>query len=466
MSTPENQSAPDESQTLYKSALKIHTRKTHGLFTNLQTTSILILLGIYYFLPWIKINGYQAVLFDLPARKFYLFGIVFWPQDVIYLTILLIIAAMSLFFFTTLAGRLWCGFACPQTVWTKVFVWMEHWVEGDRPQRMKLDKTPWNAYKLRVRGTKHLLWLIFAFLTGFTFVGYFVPMGDLASRMMSMQLHSTEIFWIFFYGFATWGNAGFLREQICIYMCPYARFQSAMFDKDTMIIAYDTARGEPRGARKKGVDYKEQGLGECINCTMCIQVCPTGIDIRDGLQYKCISCSACIDACDNIMDQMGYPRGLVGYTTEHNLSGGKTHIVRPRIFVYAGILLLATFALLYSVVTRIPVGLDIIRDRNSLYRETGLGMIENVYLMKIMNMDQKAHEYRLTAQGLDGMKLVMDKEKLVVQSGEIFDLPMRIVVDPANMKEHAYDISFTLTSTSNPTITTTQESRFMGPRQR
>ncbi len=458
----------DEEPVLYQSAKTIYTRKTHGLFTNLQSASVLILLGIYYGLPWLQWDGSQALLFDLPARKFYFFGIVFWPQDVIYLTLLLIIAAMSLFFFTSLAGRLWCGFACPQTVWTKVFVWMEHWTEGDRPKQLKLDKLPWtNGYKLRVKLAKHALWLTFAFFTGYTFVGYFVPITDLTARMLSFTLTETETFWVLFYAFATWGNAGFLREQICIYMCPYARFQSAMFDKDTMIIAYDEKRGEPRGARKKGVDLKQQGLGECIQCTMCVQVCPVAIDIRDGLQYQCISCSACIDACNNVMDEMNYPRGLIRYTTEHNLSGGQTHVIRPRLFVYAGLLLLAMVGLVYSVANRIPVGLDVIRDRNSLYRENSVGHIENVYLLRIMNMDDKAHEYSLTVSGLDKLTLHQDRETIRVESGEVFNLPVRLEVPPESLQgAKSSQVAFTLSSKSDPTIATEEESRFLGPMKR
>jgi cytochrome c oxidase accessory protein FixG len=458
--------AEDEvEQSLYAKRQKIYPREVHGLFAALRTSGVLALLGIYYALPWMMWDGHQAVLFDLPARKFYIFGLVFWPQDFFYLTLLLIVASFSLFFFTALAGRLWCGYACPQTVWTEAFLWIERKVEGTRPQQMKRDREPMSLQKFRVKATKHTLWLLFALFTGLTFVGYFSPMRELAVNFINWNLGPWETFWIFFYGFATYGNAGWLREQVCTYMCPYARFQSAMFDRDTLIISYDVERGEPRGARKKSVNPREAGLGDCIDCTICVQVCPTGIDIRDGLQYQCIGCAACIDACDDVMEKMGYPKGLVRYTTENILSGQATHIFRPRIFVYAAILAIITIGAFYAILNRSPIALDVIRDRNTLFRETNDGLIENVYTLKVINMDQVRHEYSLSVTGVDGLNMQMDTVEIVADSGEVIELPVRVNIHPDRLQERSTEISFHLNAVEDGSLAVTEEARFLGPRK-
>ncbi|EIJ36618.1 cytochrome c oxidase accessory protein CcoG [Thiothrix nivea] len=445
----------------YQKHKKIYPRKTKGLFTNLRKFSVWGLLGLYYILPWLKWNDQQLVLFDLPARKFYIFGMVFWPQDVFYLAVLLILAALLLFFVTALAGRVWCGYACPQTVWSEVYIWIEQWVEGDRPQQIKLDNAPWDRVKIGKKVLKQVLWIFFSLWTGFTFVGFFVPVEDLWFELASGTIAGWSLFWILFYAFATYGNAGFLREQVCLYMCPYARFQSAMFDKDTMIISYDEARGEPRGARKRGAD-KPADKGDCVDCTLCVQVCPTGIDIRDGLQYQCISCAACIDACDSIMDKMGYPRGLVRYTTEHALKGGTTHVFRVRTFIYAGLLSLIALALMYSIFNRIPLEMDIIRDRNSLYRDTGDGNIENVYTLKVINMDEKEHSYTISVSGIDGMKLV-GAENVHVPSGKVTEVPVKVVANPDKMESRSQEVMFHIEATDTPALAQTQKARFLGP---
>jgi cytochrome c oxidase accessory protein FixG len=306
-------------QSLYAKAAKIYPREVHGLFARLRVLGVLGLLGIYYVTPWLRWDGQQALLLDLPARKFHIFFITLWPQDFIYLAALLIIAGLTLFFVTALAGRVWCGYACPQTVWTEAFLWIERKVEGDRMRQQKLDAQPMNARKFGIKAAKHLLWGAFSVWTGFTFVGYFTPIIDLGQRLLTFNLGSWETFWVIFYGFATYGNAGWMREQVCKYMCPYARFQSAMFDKDTLIVSYIETRGEPRGSRKRSADPKALGLGDCIDCTMCVQVCPTGIDIRNGLQYECIACSACIDACDDVMEKNGLRE------SPHQVHHGKHH---------------------------------------------------------------------------------------------------------------------------------------------
>jgi cytochrome c oxidase accessory protein FixG len=450
-------------EELYAKRQKIYPREVHGMFAGLRVLGVAVLLGLYYVVPWLRWDGHQAVLFDLPARKFHIFGLTFWPQDFFYLAMLLVIAALSLFFFTALAGRLWCGYACPQTVWTELFLWIERKVEGDRNRQMKLDRAPMSAAKLRIKATKHALWLLLSAWTGFTFVGYFTPITELWSSLFSLGLGPWESFWIFFYGFATYGNAGWMREQVCIYMCPYARFQSAMFDRDTLIISYDERRGEPRGSRKRSIDHRAQGLGDCIDCTLCVQVCPTGIDIRKGLQYQCIGCAACIDACDEVMDKMAYPRGLIRYTTENAMEGKPAHVLRPRIVVYGLFLLALTGGLVYAISQRIPIELDIIRDRNLLFRETDMGLVENVYTVKLINKDDRAHEYRLSVSGLPGLELEIDQKTIEVGPGEVRSLPARVRIDPVNLQSASSAIVFAVEAEDDSTLSTTQTGRFIGP---
>ncbi len=462
MITMDNSTQTD-SHEFYAKHKKVYPREVHGLFATLRNTGVFVLLGLYYFIPWFRWEGHQAVLFDLPARKFYIFGLTFWPQDFIYLAALLIIAALALFFFTALAGRLWCGYACPQTVWTEIFLWMERWFEGDRNKQIKLDKAPWVGNKIWRKTAKHSLWLSFSLWTGFTFVGYFTPILDLGQSFLKFDLGPWETFWVLFYGLATYGNAGWLREQVCIYMCPYARFQSAMFDKDTLIISYDDKRGDPRGSRKRNADSATLGLGDCVDCTLCVQVCPTGIDIRDGLQYQCIGCAACVDVCNEVMDKMGYPRGLVKYTTQHAIEGVKTHLLRPRMVVYAILLVVISTALGYKMATRTPLRLDIIRDRNALYRETNEGLIENTYNLKIINMDKQDHQFLLSASGIDNLKLVIDKTRIDVPAGTTTSLPARVQVDPANLSKVGYDIHFDLQAVDNAKLHVIEKGRFIGP---
>jgi cytochrome c oxidase accessory protein FixG len=462
---PTTATGPDEqvAQSLYAKAEKIYPREVHGLFARLRVLGVLGLLGIYYVLPWLRWDGHQALLLDLPARQFHIFFITLWPQDFFYLALLLIIAGLTLFFVTALAGRVWCGYACPQTVWTEAFLWIERKVEGGRMRQQKLDALPLNARKFRIKATKHFLWIAFAAWTGFTFVGYFTPIIELGQRLLAFNLGPWETFWVIFYGFATYGNAGFMREQVCKYMCPYARFQSAMFDKDTLIVSYIPTRGEPRGSRKRSDDRAAKGLGDCIDCTLCVQVCPTGIDIREGLQYECIACSACIDACDDVMDKMGYEKGLIKYTTEHAMKGGVTHVVRPRIIIYAVILLGIMAAFAWSFSQRISLGLDVIRDRNTLYRETNDGLIENVYILKILNMDNAAHQYDLSVSGIPGLTLHKDMAVIQVDSGGVLELPVRLRADEADLKVRSSDVVFELVATDDAALTAREEARFLGP---
>ena len=453
----------DVEQTLYKKREKIYAREVHGIFANLRNLAVAVLLGLYYGLPWLPWEGHQSVLFDLPARKFYIFGWTFWPQDFFYLSLLLIAAALALFFFTALAGRLWCGYACPQTVWTEIYMWMEHRIEGDRKKQMALDKGPVSAKKFGVKFAKHFVWIAFSLWTGFTFVGYFTPIAQLWENVATWSLGPWETFWIFFYSFATYGNAGWLREQVCIYMCPYARFQSAMFDRDTLIISYDTARGDPRGSRKKSANPRALGLGDCIDCGLCVQVCPTGIDIRDGLQYQCIGCAACIDVCDDIMDKMGYPRGLVRYTTENALEGNPAHFLRPRVLIYGTLILAVFIGLFYLINTRVPLEIDILRDRNALYHERSGGMIENVYTLKLVNMQNRPQTFNITASGIPGLELVTQSSDVMVNSGAVQEVPVRLRAQREQLRTASSKITFTVKSLDSPDLEVTETGRFLGP---
>lgn len=448
--------------SLYGKREKVYPREVHGIFAFLRVLAAVGLLGIFYGLPWLQWDGRQSVLLDLPARKFYIFGLTFWPQDFLYLALLLVLAALGLFFFTALAGRLWCGYACPQTVWTEVFLWLEHMIEGSRIQKMRLDKSPLSLKKIRIKATKHATWILFAAFTGFTFVAYFTPAKILVDELVNFQLGPWETFWIGFYGFATYGNAGWMREQVCKYMCPYARFQSAMFDDNTLTISYDEKRGEPRGSRKPSTDHRRAGLGDCINCTLCVQVCPTGIDIRNGLQYECIGCSACIDVCNDVMDKMGYPKGLIRYTTQNAIHGKPTRIIRPRILIYAVILTGIISIFLYLLAQRIPLGLDVIRDRNQLYRETA-GMIENVYTLKVLNMDDRIHEYTLGAEGIPGLVLETDQSPIVVAAGTVIDVPARLKVDEAQLEARSTGVIFMLTAIDDAKLHVVEKAKFLGP---
>jgi cytochrome c oxidase accessory protein FixG len=446
---------------LYRSEDKVYPREVKGRFATLRRIAMFVLLGAFYIGPWLRWDGRQALLFDLPARKFYIFGMTMWPQDFIYLALLLIVLAVSLFFFTALAGRLWCGYACPQTVWTEAFTWIERLVEGDRLKRMKLDRAPWSFDKFRKKATKQFLWITLALITGFSFVGYFVDVRTLASSLLSLEAGGWTYFWVLFYSFATYGNAGFMREQVCKYMCPYARFQGAMFDRDSLIITYDSERGEPRGSRKKGEDPKAKGLGDCVDCTMCVQVCPTGIDIRDGLQYECIACAACIDACDSVMDKVGYPRGLVRYSTERALEHKRYRLIRPRTLVYTVILTVLLALMVSLIALRKPVILDVIRDRNTLYRDAGRAGIENSYTIRVINKHNEPHDYVLSVSGVEDISITSDTE-FSVDGESVVTVPTSVLV-PHENASGGHVIEFRIDAQDDSNISMTQESRFRGP---
>jgi cytochrome c oxidase accessory protein FixG len=455
--------------SIYQAHQKIYPRAVTGLFAQLRWAAVLFTQLIFYGLPWLTWNDRQAVLFDLQARKFYLFGVVLWPQDFIYLAGLLVIAALSLFFFTAVAGRLWCGYACPQTVYTELFMWVERRVEGDRAARMKLDGSPMSGRKLRIKATKHALWAMLALLTGFTFIGYFAPIRELGAQVLSFSLGPWQWFWMLFYSFATWGNAGFMREQVCKYMCPYARFQSAMFDKDTMIVTYDAERGEPRGSRSKKADPKSLGLGSCIDCNLCVQVCPTGIDIRNGLQYECIGCAACVDVCDEVMDKMGYAKGLVRYATSHGIrdhlsrSQMLRHALRPRTIVYGTLLGLLIVALFGSLAWRNPLKVDVIRDRNALARIVDDGNVENTYRIHFMNASETPRRLKLSVEGLDGIRISGPVE-FDVAAASNRAVPVSVQVPPGVGQAGSNPIRFVIEASDDPSLARNEKAAFMVPR--
>ncbi|MEN2396017.1 cytochrome c oxidase accessory protein CcoG [Pseudomonas halotolerans] len=442
----------------------IHTRSFTGLFRSLRIGGAGVLFLLFFGTVWLNWGDRQAVLWDLADSKFHIFGATFWPQDFILLSALLIIAAFGLFAITVFAGRVWCGYTCPQSSWTWIFMWCEKITEGERHQRIKLQAAPWSLNKLLRRSAKHTLWLAISLLTGLTFVGYFTPIRPLAEELLTLQMAGVSLFWVLFFTGATYLNAGWLREAVCMHMCPYARFQSVMFDKDTLTISYDTARGEIRGPRKREVNPANVGLGDCIDCQMCVQVCPTGIDIRDGLQMECIGCAACIDACDSIMDKMGYARGLIKYTSEHQLQGGRTHLLRPRLVGYTAVLLVMIGALVVALAERPMVSLDVTKDRG-LFRENSLGQIENIYSLKIINKTQQRQDYQLSLADAEGFVL-QGRTHLSLAPGEILDVPVSVAMLSERPRSGSREMIFKVADSDEPDIYSVATSRFVAPMNR
>jgi len=461
--------ADDGTVSLYEIRRKIHPRAVSGRFFAWRWALIALTQLVYYGLPWLEWNDRQAVLFDIGARKFYIGGLVFWPQDVVYLTVLLLIAAYALFLFTAVAGRLWCGYACPQTVYTEMFLWVERRIEGDRNARIRLDAAPMSAGKLGKRTMKHAAWIALSLWTGITFVGYFTPIRELVASL-PFGLGAWEAFWILFYALATYGNAGWMREQVCKYMCPYARFQSAMFDRDTLIIAYDAQRGEPRGPRSRKADPRTQGLGACVDCGICVQACPTGIDIRQGLQYECIGCAACIDGCNQVMDRVGYARGLIRYVSQNGLERGYDaatmwrRAFRGRTLVYTAILVVIVAAAAASLAGRNPLKVDVLRDRGALAREAEPGIVENVYRLQVMNTDSTPRRYVIEASGLPGLAVVGVAQPLALDAEGARLVPLRLRVAAGAASPGTHVIEFVVRSLEDDAVARREKSTFILPR--
>ena len=406
--------AEEKGVGLYAAHQKVYTRSVSGVFARWRWAMVFVTQLVFYGLPWLEWGQRQAVLFDLSARRFFIFGLVLYPQDLIYLTGLLVVSALSLFLFTAVAGRLWCGYACPQTVYSQIYMWVEQKIEGSRIVRMRMDKGGFSTEKVLKKCFKHAAWIAIGLWTGFSFVGYFTPIRDLGMEFLQTRMGSWEVFWVFFYGGATYGNAGFLREQVCKYMCPYARFQSAMFDRDTLIVSYDAAVGEPRGVPAKGRDDSALALGHCVDCKLCVQVCPTGIDIRNGLQQECIGCGLCVDACNIVMKKTAQPPGLIRYATQNGMANRWTsrqvlqRVLRPRVLVYGALLAALSIGLFASLVARMPLKVDVVRDRASLARIVEGGQLENVYRLQIMNATEQVQRYRIEASGLDRLEVASE----------------------------------------------------------
>lgn len=460
---------------LYEADNKVYTRKITGFWQAFRRYTGLPLIAGYVLLPWVMLNGNPAVLFDIGARKFHILSMTFWPQDFMLLAWLLIIAAFMLFTITVLLGRVWCGFTCPQTVWTLMFISIEHFFEGDRNKQIKLDKQGWNTEKILRKTGKHTIWVLIAFITGLTFVGYFVPIRELilglmpyrdeSSGILSFGAHPAAIFWTLFFTVMTYLNAGWLREQVCKFMCPYARFQSVMYDQDTLAVHYDNARGENRGPRKSKDNPKEQGLGDCIDCSWCVQVCPVDIDIRDGMQYECINCGLCVDACNAVMDKMEYPRGLIRFTSEDELKTGKTNFVRPRLFGYSAGVIVMIVAFVFALVVRTPLSVDVLRDRSTQMYRVIKGDVQNVYTVKINNMTDVPQTYTIDVSG-DAPYQLKRYRPIPVDSGEVFSIPVRVVVKKEALEQAKNTIVFTVTSRNDANIVATEQSTFMAPRKK
>ncbi|WP_144776497.1 cytochrome c oxidase accessory protein CcoG [Marinobacter maritimus] len=463
-SEPSGKNQKIETVDLYASRKKIYAKEVKGLFQRIRTVSLLVLMGMYFLFVWLTLDGNPLIHFDLPAREFHLYGATFYPKDFFLLSGMLIISAFGLFFITTLFGRVWCGYTCPQTVWTFIFMWVEERIEGSRNKRMKLDKAPNSTEKIVKKTAKHLIWLVISLLTGLTFIGYFYPIRELTVDIFTVQANGWAYFWVAFFTIATYLNAGWMREQVCLYMCPYARFQSVMFDPNTRIVSYDPNRGEPRGGRKKDVKPEEVGLGDCIDCGQCVHVCPTGIDIRDGLQYECIGCALCIDACDEIMDKMNYPRGLIRYTTENELEGKPSKLLRPRTFGYGAVLTAMISAIIFVIATRVPAQMDALRDRGALFSFNGEGRIENSYTLKIVNMSEVPQTFTLSVEGLDGIRILTETQ-VSVDSGENRSLPTVVDVPPESIPQSNNEIIFHAQSETDTSLKLETESRFVGPTQ-
>jgi len=440
---------------------KIYMRSVSGFFSSIRERLNWFLMLGFFLLPWVPYGDRQAILFDLAEQKFHIFGLVIWPQDLVLLAALLMIAAYALFLVTTFIGRVWCGYTCPQTIWTFIFIWVEEKVEGKFNKRKNLDQQALNFNKLWKKTLKHSIWLAISLITALTFMAFFVPVKDLYVEFFTFNSSGIVVFWTLFFTFCTYGNAGWMREIMCLHMCPYARFQSAMFDKDTYTVAYDPARGESRGPRSKKKDHKALGLGDCIDCNLCVQVCPTGIDIRDGLQYECINCGACVDACDDVMVKMGYEKKLISYTTENQLQGKQTHIFRSKLVGYGGVLMIMCVVFIYFLLSIEPAKLDIIRDRNQLYRISSEGMVENVYTLKLLNKTEQPLTYKLAFAGLEDFQWLGDNE-IVVKAGEIYTLPMSISTDPYTLTKKVAKVSFSASAVlkDGSTISITEETRF------
>lgn len=408
--------ASGTSQNLYQARIPIYPRSVKGRFRNLKWGILALAYGVYFLLPWLRwdrrVGIPQAVVFDIDSRRFYLFDLVVHAQDIFWLAGLLVIAALLLFFVTGIAGRVFCGYFCFQTLWTDVYILIERLVQGERPARIRLDKLPWNVEKVTKKLLTHLLWLLVGFWTGFTFTLYWDNAPVLFTQFFTGDAPFPAYATTLFLMLTTYVMAGLAREQVCTYMCPYARFQGVMFDRDTLIVAYDEKRGEGDAGRHKIApgfksrdDRQIEGAGDCIDCGYCVQVCPTGIDIRNGMQYQCISCALCVDACDTIMDSLGWKRGLIKYTSEVAQQGGKTHFFKAKNIGYGLAAAASLVALIMSIVGQIPLDFSVSQIRQPLFVQMTDGRVQNIYEIKINNKTDQVIPFQVNVVGLNQAEL-------------------------------------------------------------
>ena len=443
----------------HKSEGPIYVREQKGFFQKIRRNLGWVLMLTFIAIPWLQYNGQQAVLFDVGSQHFRIFGLTFLPQDFMILAWVFMAGAFALFFVTNWLGRVWCGYVCPQTIWMLMFTWVEHRIEGSRNKRIKLDKSPWGTKKIALKTAKHSAWLAISLFTATSFMAYFIPVQKLYIDMFTLEWSGLVSFWVFLFAFCTYGNAGFLREKMCTVACPYSRFQSVMFDKDTLLVTYDAQRGESRGKRKRKQDPKELGLGDCVDCNLCVEVCPAGIDIRNGLQYECINCGLCIDACDDTMDKFGYAKGLIKYQSEHEASGKKTNPFRLKLLGYATLTALIILTMVVWAFNRTPIEASVIRDRNALYRVNYEGLVENPYTLSVINKTQTTMSYTISLEGLENAELNVPAV-IEIEGGEMLQIPVTVIKDGYDLKVKATPISFTIESKQKADIKITKESYF------
>lgn len=438
----------------YKSQTSVYVREQKGYYQKIRRYISWLLMFLFIALPFVQYNGQQAMLLDVVKQEFRIFNLTFWPQDFILLAGIFMVAAFALFFITTWLGRVWCGYVCPQTIWTLAYVWVEHRIEGTRNKRMALDRAPWSLNKISKKLLKHLIWLFMSLFTATTFISYFVPVSELYTTMVAFNWSGVVTFWVLFFALATYANAGWMREHVCIHLCPYSRFQSAMFDKNTLLVAYDANRGENRAPRKRKDDAKALGLGDCVDCNLCVDVCPAGIDIRNGIQYECINCGLCIDACDETMDKFNYPKGLISYTSEQQLAGKETKRFNLKLVSYGTLSILFTVLLGFWISDRVPLEANIIRDRNALYRVNYEGIVENTYTLKILNKSQIPLHFDIdvtdVADLLDS-NLQLPK-KILVAAGVMQEVPVTLAIDGELLSKKITEINFIVQSVEQPEI--------------
>lgn len=443
----------------YKDEGPIYIREQKGFFQQVRRNLGWLLMFVFVAIPWIQYNGQQAVLFDVGTQKFTIFSLTLLPQDFMILALLFMLGAFALFFVTNWLGRVWCGYTCPQTIWMLMFSWVEQRIEGTRNHRIKLDKSPWSVAKWRKKMTKHSAWLVISLFTATSFMAYFIPVKSLYSDMVMLDWSGITSFWVFLFAFCTYGNAGFLREKMCTVACPYSRFQSVMFDKDTLLVTYDSERGENRGPRKRKADPKSLDLGDCVDCNLCVEVCPAGIDIRNGLQYECINCGLCIDACDDTMNKFGYQKGLIKYASEKQLEGGVTNQFRLKLLGYGGLTVLLSIVMVVWLAQRTPIEVSVLRDRNALYRMTYEGLVENPYTLTIINKTQQPLHYRVSLNGFDAGTLKAPRETRV-EPGVMKQIPVTVVADSYDLTKKVTKLEFEVTAKEDSSISQTQQSMF------